>query len=165
MASHIRVWLLYMSLINCVKWYIVYKWHLWSWWYDTNMPIVEFHLGHINIYDYHDISQLIFIWDISISMIIYDMYRWKCICNILISMIIMTFQIELHVKHTSCYGYHDILWELTMVIMHDDVMKWKHFPCYWPFVWGIHRSPVNSPHKGQWRGALMFSLICAWINS
>ena len=23
---------------------------------------------------------------------------------------------------------------------------------------------VNSPHKGQWRGALMFSLICAWIN-
>ena len=24
--------------------------------------------------------------------------------------------------------------------------------------------PVNSPHKGQWHGALMFSLICAWIN-
>ena len=24
--------------------------------------------------------------------------------------------------------------------------------------------PVNSPHKGQWRGALMFSLISAWIN-
>ena len=29
---------------------------------------------------------------------------------------------------------------------------------------GIHRSPVNSPHQGQWRGALMFSLICIWIN-
>ena len=25
-------------------------------------------------------------------------------------------------------------------------------------------SPVNSQHKGQWRGALMFSLICAWMN-
>ena len=24
--------------------------------------------------------------------------------------------------------------------------------------------PVKSPHKGQWRGALMFSLICVWIN-
>ena len=47
---------------------------------------------------------------------------------------------------------------------HDDVIKWKHFPRYWPFVQGIHRSPVNSPHKGQWRGALMFSLICTWIN-
>ena len=47
---------------------------------------------------------------------------------------------------------------------HDDVIKWKHFPRYWPFVRGIHRSPVNSPHKGQWRGALMFSLVCVWIN-
>ena len=27
-----------------------------------------------------------------------------------------------------------------------------------------HWSPLNSPHKGQWRGAFMFSLICAWIN-
>ena len=34
----------------------------------------------------------------------------------------------------------------------------------WPFVRGIHRSPVNFPHKDQWRGALMFSLICVWIN-
>ena len=24
--------------------------------------------------------------------------------------------------------------------------------------------PVNSPHKEQWRGPLMFSLICVWIN-
>ena len=47
---------------------------------------------------------------------------------------------------------------------HDDVIKWKHFPRYWPFVRRIHRSPVNSPHKGQWRGALMFSLICTRIN-
>ena len=46
----------------------------------------------------------------------------------------------------------------------DDVIKWKHFPRHWPFVRGIHRSPVNSPHKGQWRGGLMFSLICAWTN-
>ena len=47
---------------------------------------------------------------------------------------------------------------------HDYVMKWKHFPYFWQFVRGIHRSPVNSSHKGQWRGALMFSLICAWTN-
>ena len=42
--------------------------------------------------------------------------------------------------------------------LHDDIIKWKHFPRYWAFVRGIHRSPVNSPHKGQWRGVLMFSL-------
>ena len=49
------------------------------------------------------------------------------------------------------------------------VIKWKHFPRYWHFVRGIHRSTVNSPHKGQWRGALMFSLICTrkygWVNN
>ena len=48
---------------------------------------------------------------------------------------------------------------------HDDVIKWKHFPRHWPFMREIHRSPVNSPHKGQWRRALKFSLICVWINS
>ena len=30
---------------------------------------------------------------------------------------------------------------------HDDVIKCKHFPRYWPFVRWIPRSPVNSPHK------------------
>ena len=29
---------------------------------------------------------------------------------------------------------------------------------------GIHRSPAESPHKGRWRGALIFSLICTWTN-
>ena len=29
---------------------------------------------------------------------------------------------------------------------------------------GIHWSLVDSPHKGQWCGALMFSLICDWTN-
>ena len=48
---------------------------------------------------------------------------------------------------------------------YDDVVKWKHFPRYWSFVWRFHQSPVHSPHRGQWRGALMCSLICAWTNS
>ena len=52
---------------------------------------------------------------------------------------------------------------------HDDVIKSTHFQRYWPFVRGIHRSPVNSHQKGQRRGALMFSLICAvtngWVNN
>ena len=48
---------------------------------------------------------------------------------------------------------------------HDDVIKWKYFPRYWPFKRGVHRSPVNYPHKGHWREAWMFSLICARINA
>ena len=47
------------------------------------------------------------------------------------------------------------------------MMTWSNgniFRVTGPFVRGIHRSPVNSPLKGQRRRALMFSLICAWIN-
>ena len=60
--------------------------------------------------------------------------------------------VEKHLSFTEMYA------------LHDDVIKWKHFPRNWPFVREIHRSPVNFPHKGQWRGPLMFSLIYAWIN-
>ena len=50
---------------------------------------------------------------------------------------------------------------------HDDVIKWKYFPRCWSFVRGIHRSTVNSPHKGQWRGALIFIIYVhtnGWVN-
>ena len=63
----------------------------------------------------------------------------------------------------SLLWWSEVCWS-THCGLHDDVIKWKHFPRHWPFVRGIYRSPVNSPHKGQWRGALMFSLICVWIN-
>ena len=55
-------------------------------------------------------------------------------------------------------------WYVLTKSTHDDVIKWKHFPLNWPFVRGIHRSQVNSPHKGQWCGDLMFSLVYAGIN-
>ena len=64
-------------------------------------------------------------------------------------------------------GYGKFPWFLALeciIAFHDDVIKWKNFPRYWPIVRGIHRSPVNSPPKGQWRGTLMFSLICVSIN-
>ena len=48
---------------------------------------------------------------------------------------------------------------------HVDVIKWKHFPLYWIFARGIHWSPVSSSHKGQWRGALVFSFICTWTDA
>ena len=57
----------------------------------------------------------------------------------------------------SCHGH-------AFRITHDEVIKWKYFPRNWPLARGIHRSPMISPHKAQWRGALMFSLIFVWIN-
>ena len=65
----------------------------------------------------------------------------------------LKFPITVEIQHFECF----YMW-------HDDVIKWKHFPRNWPFVRGIHRSPVNSPHKGQWHAALMLTLICLWLN-
>ena len=62
-------------------------------------------------------------------------------------------------RHEQCRGI--------LKCFHDDVIKWKHFQCHWPFVRGIHRSPPNSPHKGQWRRVLIFCLICTlnkWLS-
>ena len=82
---------------------------------------------------------------------------------------------SLQVMIRRLFGTKPLLGAMIMVCNHDDAyiatqpQSWwrhqlKHFPRYWPFVREIHRSPVNSPHKGQWRRALMFSLICARIN-
>ena len=63
------------------------------------------------------------------------------------------------IKHSMC---EIVNWKYskdnnaTMTSSNGNIVR------YWPFVRGIHRSPVDDPHKGQWRGALMYSVICAW---
>ena len=83
------------------------------------------------------------------------------------------FQFEMLPRWLTGWVLHDLMGYCSFVLLlqrgqtmtgHDDVIKWKHFPRCWPFMRGIHRSLVDSLHKGQWRGALMFSLICAWTN-
>ena len=75
----------------------------------------------------------------------------------------VTIKTGLYIKIWT-HVYIDILFNYLI-----NMSWWRHqmetFPRYWPFVWGIHRWPVNSPQKGQWRGALMFSLICTVTNS
>ena len=50
---------------------------------------------------------------------------------------------------------HNILWSMPIECFAMTSSHGIIFPRYWPFV------PVI---KGQWHGALIFSLICAWIN-
>ena len=57
---------------------------------------------------------------------------------------------------------HNSAYKPIWLEIHDDVIKRSHFPRTWSYVTGIHRWPVDSRQKGQWRGSLMFSLICAW---
>ena len=93
----------------------------------------------------------ILIWMIHCFFVVVVWYYWYIAANLLLfeNNLLINFA---YIISCNFYTYH------------DDVIKWKHFPRNWPFVRGIHRSPVNSPHKGQWRGAFMFSLISAELN-
>ena len=88
-------------------------------------------------------------------------FHWICKTVPALHHIPICVQITKYSPHPWSAGY---ISQHAIITCHDDVIKWKHFPRYWPFVREIHRSPVNSPHKSLWRGALMFSLICVWIN-
>ena len=81
----------------------------------------------------------------------------------------VTVEVWLWINNLIPHMMMDVILIMHAGIEHDDVIKWNHFPRYWPFVRGIHRYPVNSPHKSQWRGALIFSLISAlikgWVNN
>ena len=94
----------------------------------------------------------------------------KKICNGFWKMMMSTFKKSkiLNLRelfHNEKYRVKDQLYKfLKANAKYDDIIKWKHFPRYSPFVRGIHRSPVNSTHKDQWRGDLMFSLICTWTH-
>ena len=53
-----------------------------------------------------------------------------------------------------------------LIHKHDDVINGNiALRRYWRLVKGIHRSPVDFPHRGQWGEALVFSVICYWTNS
>ena len=62
-----------------------------------------------------------------------------------------------------------LLWYMT-ASWHGEISHswWRHqmetFSALLAICAGNSSVPVNSLHKGQWRGALMFSLICVWIN-
>ena len=43
-------------------------------------------------------------------------------------------------------------------MQHEAAITWKHFPSYWPFVRGIHWSPMDSPNKllNKWSSCRWF---------
>ena len=63
-------------------------------------------------------------------------------------------------------------WENPLVPYHSTTwwrLQMEAFSAFLALCAGNSQPPVNSPHKGQWRGALMFSLIYAlthgWANN
>ena len=111
-------------------------------------------------------------------LFIYLSYRKYCSYNVDSTNLVLRFSWYLWVTYTyvgtvsnSCMSVLIMVCSRTQGAIkwtHDNIINWKHFSRYWPFVQEIHPSPVNFPHKGQWRGASMFSLCLhkhGWVNN
>ena len=73
----------------------------------------------------------------------------RIICGISIALILLLFFFTCALGKVSSYKLYHM-----MTLSNGNIFR----------VTGPSRSPVNSPHKGQWCGALMFALKCAWTN-
>ena len=82
---------------------------------------------------------------------------WHCLRQCIVCPVARSLAGSPRSAYVALYGMHSLRGQRRLQLSrrwsrrhsrHDYVIKWKHFPRYWPFVWGIHRSPVNSPHKG-----------------
>ena len=73
---------------------------------------------------------------------------------------------------TAVVAFHDVVCRVLVpkrIRLNWKIQSWwrhqmKKICVTGPLRWGIHKSPGDSPRKGQWRRALMFSLICTWTN-
>ena len=51
-------------------------------------------------------------------------------------------------------------------LYHDDVIKWKHFPRYWPFVWRIHNGEAGDlrRHRVHYDFIVMMFFRLWWLQ-
>ena len=84
--------------------------------------------------------------------------QWQNMLQCLVDVFIIIFWYQ------KLFNFFNCILPVLQLFIHDDIIKWKHFPYNWPFVQGIHQSPVNSLYKGKWCRALVFSLSWGWTN-
>ena len=145
------IWyLLDISIITCrqsgVNWY---WWTASRQWWTCNM------------------DGIIYIWRKSISpRVVYQMVR-KRLQVVIICIYEITGQVSCQDQVTNQDEVINTTFDPNMnpaLLWFYDVIEWKHFSRYLPFVWGIQRSPVNPITKAMTRKFDVF-LICAWTNS
>ena len=106
-------------------------------------------------------------YKIGLNFLIQSFKFWKSDCG--------NKEVAIHLDRRNMNESNDIIQTAEISRYLGCQVLGKHRQSWWPHQMekfsallalcaGIHRSPVNSPHTGQWRGALMFSLIYAWIN-
>ena len=107
---------------------------------------------------------LLFSWTIRIRFIL----LWDYVCDSIAIDYVLNITILVRVT-LVVLGYSGKLGQHPTTTKHNKTSTWwRHqmetFSALLDFRAG--NSPVTGefPHNGQWRGALIFSLICAWLN-
>ena len=158
----------YRTVITLLMWYIHRKYcdfkHLAGWWYNpTSCTIPTLNIViQINV-PWH--SQCWSPWSDALHLhckkirhtFSYIQFTPQHDAGIKFAYIISKTMME--INHWSL-GDRNSIWKIeSSILVHDHVIKWKRFPRYWPFVSGIHRSPMDSPHEGPVTRDLMFSFM------
>ena len=65
----------------------------------------------------------------------------------------------------QCWEHYD-MGQVTKLRLSDltHIIRWNHFPCNCPFVWGIHQPQMDSPHKGTITWIFDVYLLLVWTN-
>ena len=78
-------------------------------------------------------------------------------------------KVDVNNVHRDLFGVERQLVHKHKFSFYDDVITWKHFPLYWYFVRGNHRSPVDSPAERDakiWWFHVFFDIrIKCWPNN
>ena len=89
----------------------------------------------------------------------------RCPCIIMIFILWLDFRSEIMRRTTICRTIIDSLFDYIPVTRDNKMFIYVMMTLSnGPLWWGIHRSLVDSPHKGKWWGDLIFSLTWAWTN-
>ena len=106
-----------------------------------------------------------------------DVHIYECVVynQVIYTELSLVIQLKVYIARAYC------CWKLWLSKSHSTLLLifflrkpwWRHqmetFSALLALCAGNSPVPVNSPHKGQWRGALMFSLICPrlndWVNN
>ena len=112
--------------------------------------------------------------NLSNIMFIFDRCQWNLknlIYNVVASQISIRKKATKGACRTLSQLHGDFIKKSRVWIRHYShiyISWWRHqmetFSALLAICAGNSPVPVNFPHKSQWRGALMFSLICVWIN-
>ena len=130
-----------------------------------NIPIHKYHILHLtqisfqkgtmHVIDYNNTNTEVVLQQNKLCITQFHMTRDDMSFNSYLTLLVLVMKdIELYKFIKFVFEGHRSWWRHQM----------ETFSALLALCAGNSPVPVNSSHKGQWRGTLMFSLICARIN-